>query len=328
MRKKLIILTAAIMTFCMSVVIIPVKADSGWDTSYSGGGGSSSSSWSSSSSSSSSGGGTEIPIEQFALIWHIFLSIFIVPGVFMIGKSKKIPLLNNFIFDLIVFGVLRSVFFIYLTNILGEDLGFITLFLDFIIVWLTVFFGLMKLGDGIKPAEEEPEVIEDKFDVEQLKKITFDIYKQVQEAWMNFDYDKLKSLTSSELYNQYESQLKVLKTKEQQNIMSDIKLDECKIKRAVTNQNKEVVTAKLSISMFDYVIDNTGKVVQGNKNDKVEIEYEIVLTRNIKTLETCPGCGSKIKNQKLSTCEYCGTKLINNNSEFVMNRKKATRQWK
>ena len=49
----------------------------------------------------------------------------------------------------------------------------------------------------------------------------YDIFLEVQIAWMNFDYEKLKELCSDELYNSYKSDLEVLKSKHCKNIMQD-----------------------------------------------------------------------------------------------------------
>ena len=68
-----------------------------------------------------------------------------------------------------------------------------------------------------------------KLNVDEFLKNTYELYIDVQNAWMNFDYDKLRSLLSDELYNTYSSQLKVLSRKKQKNIMSDFKLISHKI---------------------------------------------------------------------------------------------------
>ena len=46
---------------------------------------------------------------------------------------------------------------------------------------------------------------------------------------MEFDYNKLKEILSDELYNPYEVDLEVLKTKNQKNIMKDFELFESKL---------------------------------------------------------------------------------------------------
>ena len=145
-------------------------------------------------------------------------------------------------------------------------------------------------------------------------------------AWMNFNYEKLRKLTSDELYNTYESQLKVLKAKKQQNIMSDITLEGCNITTATRKNNKEIIKATLSIGMYDYVINEEGKVVRGNKNKKIHIVYEITLTKNIEILDKCPSCGAKITNINSGKCDYCNAVIMNNNKEYVMSKKRALRQ--
>lgn len=52
----------------------------------------------------------------------------------------------------------------------------------------------------------------------------YHIYRQLQVAWMNFDYDKIKELVSDEMYNMYVNQLETLKVKNQKNMMEEINM--------------------------------------------------------------------------------------------------------
>ena len=52
----------------------------------------------------------------------------------------------------------------------------------------------------------------------------FNDYVQIQNAWMNFDYNTLRSKLTDELYNQYAMQLDTMKIKNEQNIMRDFNI--------------------------------------------------------------------------------------------------------
>ena len=54
--------------------------------------------------------------------------------------------------------------------------------------------------------------------LEEFKALVFEKYKDIQIAWMNFDYNTLRSKLTDELYNQYAMQLDTMKVKNEQNI--------------------------------------------------------------------------------------------------------------
>jgi hypothetical protein len=64
---------------------------------------------------------------------------------------------------------------------------------------------------------------------EEFYKKLFNIYKDVQISWMNFDYDKMKNLVSDEMFNMYHSQLQTLELSNQKNIMKKIKYNSCEL---------------------------------------------------------------------------------------------------
>ena len=54
-------------------------------------------------------------------------------------------------------------------------------------------------------------------DADEFKKLAFELYKSIQEEWMNYDYEGLRKHLTDELYNSYVMQLDALKVKGQQN---------------------------------------------------------------------------------------------------------------
>jgi hypothetical protein len=156
----------------------------------------------------------------------------------------------------------------------------------------------------------------------------FEIYKKIQIAWMNFDYDTLRKYTTDELFNMYNSQLKILSAKKQKNIMENISFINGKIIDITIENGIEEVKMYLQITMKDYVVDANNKVVRGNKNIINSIEYLITLTRNIEkeNINKCPSCGAPIDIETGGICPYCDSNIVNNNQEFVMSKKECIGQ--
>ena len=169
------------------------------------------------------------------------------------------------------------------------------------------------------------------FDRQKFLNEAFDIYKQVQIAWMNFDLDNVKDIITDEMYNMYESQLATLQVKGEKNIMENMNIKSSIITN-ITNQNDMVtITVVSQITQNDYIINEaTGKVLRGNKNVPMhmtyELKYRMSIDENAK-LETCPNCGAKLENMNgATTCEYCNSKVVADNTKWVLTEKKVLMQ--
>jgi predicted lipid-binding transport protein (Tim44 family) len=161
-----------------------------------------------------------------------------------------------------------------------------------------------------------------------MNRMVFEIYKNIQDAWMNFDYDTLKKYTTDELFNMYESQLKVLNAKKQKNIMSDIEFISAKIVDITIENGVEKVKMYLNTITKDYVVDSNNNVVRGSDKFKNNMEYIITLNRSIEkgNIKNCPSCGAPIDIVSGGKCPYCDSVIVNNNNEFVMSKKECISQ--
>ena len=158
-----------------------------------------------------------------------------------------------------------------------------------------------------------------------LKNMAFDKFVEIQNAWMEFDYDKLRELCTDELYNSYTSQLDVLKIKNGKNIMSDFKALETKIIDIVEQNGNVSVKVYMRVSFYDYVIDTTNNAVtRGNKNSKIVNNYVMTFVRSKEGINkdiSCPNCGAPIKANTSGECEYCGSTIVKDASDFVLSKK-------
>ena len=177
-------------------------------------------------------------------------------------------------------------------------------------------------------SSDEIKTIDPSLDKEKLKEQVFNIYKDVQIAWMNFDDATLRKELTDELYNMYSSQLKTLKLKNQKNTMKDILLKNCQIKSINIANGKEEVVVYLNVSQYDYVEDKSGKIVRGTDKYKNNVEYLITFIRNVekKKIDKCPNCGAKIEIESGGICPYCDSTIVNNNEDFVMSKKECVGQ--
>lgn len=182
-----------------------------------------------------------------------------------------------------------------------------------------------KYGDiDYKDMEEEKlKKIMPDYSIADLKEMIYKKFVAIQQAWMEFDYDKLRELCTDELYNTYLTQLEVLKAKKGQNIMSDFVTKYSYIIDVQIENNLYIVKALLRIEFYDYVIDTTTQeVTRGTKNSKVTNTYQLEFVKSVKEEDNkCPNCGAKIESVTSTECAYCGSTIVKKASDFVLSKK-------
>ena len=168
------------------------------------------------------------------------------------------------------------------------------------------------------------------FSKQEFLKQGFNIYYDIQMAWMDFKLEDIKDKVTDEIYTMYESQLATLEVKGEQNIMKNIQLKQCSLKD-VTNQNGTItIKTNYVIEMYDYIADvNTKKLIRGEDKKKIRILYEMSFRKALSEDEKvthCPNCGAKVEMNSTGTCEYCGSKLVSENTKWVLKEKKVIEQ--
>ena len=328
MKKKVFLATIIILILGIMFPITKTHADSGWDSSYSGGS-SGGSSWSSSSSSrgsnwSSSGGG-------FLFDEYPQIEIYIITTFTLIALKDKIFRASR------IFTIIN---FMRLIILIGSFYIKWLFVLDLLIMFASMFILMLLAPKVPKKSYNHIEKIEyndisdevlEKYGImnkEQLKQELYEKYKEIQIAWMNIDYDKLRTLLSDSLYNMYKAQLKALELKNQKNIMSDFEYIDSKIIKINKNYNNIELKLYLNIKMYDYVVNvKNEQLLKGNKKRKIDISYEITFEKScIKNSNICPNCGAKITNNASNKCEYCDSTIVSDNHDWVMSKKICVKQ--
>lgn len=157
----------------------------------------------------------------------------------------------------------------------------------------------------------------------------FNLYKQIQFAWMNFDEETIRKCTTDEMYNMYLMQLDTLKVKNQKNLMYDISYLGSSIKNRYEENGQETIVMNMQVSCYDFIIDTkTNKVVRGSSSKVNTYSYELtfVRTKENKKLDICPRCGAPVEGNNSGVCEYCKSTLVSNNYTLVMSKKKMLAQ--
>lgn len=161
----------------------------------------------------------------------------------------------------------------------------------------------------------------------EFKNEAFNIYKDVQEAWMNLDDGKIRTFTTDELYNMYSMQLDTLRVKNEKNIMKEINLVTASLTNLKIENNIETATVIMTVNCYDYIVDSQNKVVRGNDKNKIEITYELTYIKSVgEKVNKCPNCGAEINDDNSTTCEYCRAIITRNTSKWVLSKKQSLNQ--
>ena len=157
----------------------------------------------------------------------------------------------------------------------------------------------------------------------------FQDYVDIQNAWMEFDYDVLCNKTTNELYNQYLMQLETLKAKGQKNVMNSFTYVKGKITNIEKIDNKLAVTVEIVTRFYDYIINQKDeKILRGDDYKKVTLHYQMTFVKSTKKSTTthCPNCGAKLKKTSTNVCEFCKTTITKESDEWLLAEKKSLGQ--
>ena len=359
MKKKIIyiILCCSIIGFVFGFIIAnnvnnrTITTDSGWDTDYESG---SSSSSSSSGYSGSSDGYSDRDYERsydrndsyssgrgsgkikdntwFLIIFFVLLGFYLYKilktGVFDFPNriSKAIV-----IFELILDIPLLILYMIYFDNkkicLIPEMYDYLMILYLFISVFQFKFIEyLEKNKTNYKEIYKDVsrETLEKElpdYNLIELKMELFSTFKEIQKAWMDFDYETIKNNTTNELYNSYKAQLKVLNNKKNKNIMSNIVPKSIKV-FSIDNQNDVInVRVYMRVSLKDYIIDSNNKIMQGNKR-RIKNNYIMTFVRAKKIRKyECPSCGKELNIITTEVCPYCESTIVVDPNKLVLSKK-------
>ena len=159
----------------------------------------------------------------------------------------------------------------------------------------------------------------------EIVKECYQVFCDVQTAWMNFDYDKMRDLVTDELFNQYQNQLKQLELKGEKNIMEEFEYVSAQVLSHNTENEVEKIEMEMSVAFYDYIVDGKNKIVRGNKSRKLIMTYNLTYLRSVKQLTNCPNCNAELSEGQ-TVCEYCHTHIQSVTSKLKLASKKALRQ--
>ena len=172
----------------------------------------------------------------------------------------------------------------------------------------------------------DPMFDEDRF-LSQVKLV----YLQLQSAWTEKDWNSVRNLESTSLYEQHLTQLQEHIRAKTTNVLERVRVEDSKIKDFIENpEGNDRIEVILSSTMRDYIrSDETGRVIEGDPTKDLFTVYRMVFLREhgaqteiIKNSEVvsdhCPNCGAPLTIDSIDKCEYCQASLKHNPKDWVL----------
>lgn len=154
----------------------------------------------------------------------------------------------------------------------------------------------------------------------------FKIYCDVQMAWMEFNYDKMRELVTDELFNQYQNQLKQLELKGEKNIMSNFLYNGGHVVRRYQENGIDYVEVELITDFYDYIVNQDNEIVRGSNANKVSMVYDLLFVMDKNAIDTCPNCAAKLSDG-MTKCPYCKSTIQSTRSSLKLASKKVINQY-
>lgn len=159
---------------------------------------------------------------------------------------------------------------------------------------------------------------------------TNNMFIQLQEAWQAKEWKKVRPFESDELFNMHARQLQEFIDSKTTNVVDDIAILRSEISDYHDNRDTESLDVYMRVRYKDYITDdNTGKVIEGDPNLEIFMEYELVMSRKkgvatrlveSTVVSTCPNCGANVSINASGECEYCGSVVSNGDFDWVLTR--------
>ncbi|MEA4925436.1 MAG: TIM44-like domain-containing protein [Syntrophomonadaceae bacterium] len=156
------------------------------------------------------------------------------------------------------------------------------------------------------------------------------MFIQLQEAWMEKDWKRVRPFESDELFNMHNKQLQEYIRNNTTNVIEKIGILDTEIRDYHDNGATETLDVYIRVRMHDYIIDDeTRKIVEGDANQEIIMEYLLVMTRkkgvktNIAkstTITSCPNCGANVSINASGECEYCGSIVSSGDFDWLLTR--------
>lgn len=150
------------------------------------------------------------------------------------------------------------------------------------------------------------------FNEASFKSYIDNVFVKLFTAVMLDEVDDVKHFLSDDVYMQYKGISGDYKSRNLIQMYDELNVKSSNITNVDITDCEYKVTVLLVSRYMDYLLDrDTGNLVSGNNNSRIEVKYKLIFTKKRQFLQQgvvrkCPGCGASISVNTKGVCEYCG----------------------
>ena len=144
--------------------------------------------------------------------------------------------------------------------------------------------------------------------IEALKDDLYDKFYRFEVAYNSLDYNMMKMLSTTQLYNNYYTGISLDLKVGEKRIIDDVQRKSVILYEVNSTIAKQTASLLIEVSYINYRIDKDGNVISGERFKPVTEKFEVVFRKDFQKEENvkCPNCGANIVGNK---CEYCRTAI-------------------
>ena len=141
-------------------------------------------------------------------------------------------------------------------------------------------------------------------DINALKDYFYDIFYKFENAYNNLDYNTMKMLSTSQIYNNYHTGISLDLKVGKKRVINNIQRVNVVLYEIDSTVAKQVASVMIEVSYINYTLDKNGYVISGNKEIQVNEKFDITFRKDFerKPITKCPNCGANLEGSK---CSYC-----------------------
>jgi len=153
-------------------------------------------------------------------------------------------------------------------------------------------------------------------------------FMALQDAWCRQNLEAGRAFLSPGAYFAWRAQLETMAAEGRRNVMEGLAVRSIVPIRVVHGRVFDDLTVRIAAASADYEVDNTGRVVFGDRSVR-PFEEEWTFQRSVGvatsnkagTLEnTCPGCGAPLVLTQIGECRYCKAAVTSGKFDWVVSR--------
>lgn len=154
------------------------------------------------------------------------------------------------------------------------------------------------------------------------------VFRQIYVSWEERKWEKARPLMTDFLFRSHYYWIKDYLDKGVVNRLKDLEVAGIVLAKVELDRFYESVTVRIMATVYDYLEEENGRLIGGNKHSKRRFtEYWTFVRRTgiakkeaAFNVNACPNCGAPIDMGMAGICNYCDSKVTTGNFNWVLSR--------